>query len=344
MKKIFSLMIAIMAIFTMSATAQTVQPAKFLDNTAVTVKGGVSGLVHPGCNGYENLGHTLQAEAGLDLEKWITPAWGVGVEGETGFTNGSKFGNFQSKNWVNYVSVMAQAKTNLGNLILGYKGEPRTWEFIPTVGFGWIHGFNHGTPDENNFGTKFNVDVKYNVTERIALVASPYLAYRFDNNADLQPKFDSRNAWYGLDLGFSVRLGDNFKICPYQYTQRDVDLLNEKINYLRGENDDLRNRKPEVVEKVVEKTVTELGQYTVTFAQGSAELTPAAKSILDKVPAGKTVTVIGTTSPEGSTKINSKLSEARAAAVADYLKNRGVHVASATGNENGRLGVVTVEE
>ena len=90
MKKVLIMMIAIVAMFAMSATAQTVKPSKFLDNTAVTVKGGVSGLVHPGCNGYENLGHTFQAEAGLGLEKWITPAWGVGLKGETGFTNGSK--------------------------------------------------------------------------------------------------------------------------------------------------------------------------------------------------------------------------------------------------------------
>ena len=56
-------MIAIVAMFAMSATAQTVKPSKFLDNTAVTVKGGVSGLVHPGCNGYENLGHTFHQVA-----------------------------------------------------------------------------------------------------------------------------------------------------------------------------------------------------------------------------------------------------------------------------------------
>ena len=76
--------------------------------------------------------------------------------------------------------------------------------------------------------------------------------------------------------------------------------------------------------------------------QNSAELTQDAKNILDKVSASLPVKVIGSTSPEGTTRRNSELSVQRANAVAKYLKSRGVKVASAEGNEHGRIAVVTV--
>ena len=79
--------------------------------------------------------------AGVGVEKWITPVWGFGIDGTFGITNGSQYGAFQCGNWFNYVTVMPQVKVNLNNLIAGYNGEPRVIEVIPTVGFGWIHGF-----------------------------------------------------------------------------------------------------------------------------------------------------------------------------------------------------------
>lgn len=67
MKKFFSIMIAFVAMFTMSA--QTVQPSALFDNTEISVKGGVSSLMHPNCNGYENLGHTMQGTVGAGVTK-----------------------------------------------------------------------------------------------------------------------------------------------------------------------------------------------------------------------------------------------------------------------------------
>ena len=133
--------------------------------------------------------------------------------------------------------------------------------------------------------------------------------------------------------------------------QAEIDALNAQIN-------ELRNRKPEVIEKVVEKrvevpapaakTVSVSDLIFVTFAQGKSALTNDAKKALDAVKEGSHVQVVGTASPEGSKEINDRLSQARADVVAKYLKGRGVIVDEATGKgvqgvTSNRLAIVYVK-
>ena len=115
---------------------------------------------------------------------------------------------------------------------------------------------------------------------------------------------------------------------------------------LKAQNDELRNRPQQKAEKVVEvkeKNVFVTDKVVVTFAQDSSELTAEAKAVLDQVKAGSTVSVVGATSPEGTSARNSVLSVERANAVADYLKSRGVNVVAAEGNEAGRVAIVTIK-
>ena len=120
----------------------------------------------------------------------------------------------------------------------------------------------------------------------------------------------------------------------------------DSIAALEAQNAEVSKRPTETY-NVVKETNKETVVYsqdifTVSFLQNSAELTQDAKNILDKVGASLPVKVIGSTSPEGSTRRNSELSVQRANAVAEYLKSRGVEVVSAEGNEHGRIAVVTV--
>jgi len=69
MKKIFSLIIAVMAMFAMTMTAQTLEQPKFIDNTYFRLEGGATALTHPGCMGYENWGHTIQGVIGAEVGK-----------------------------------------------------------------------------------------------------------------------------------------------------------------------------------------------------------------------------------------------------------------------------------
>lgn len=374
MKKFFSLAIAFVAIMGMSVNAQTVESSRFIDNTYITLKGGASALTHPGCNDYKNFGHSIQGQAALEFGKWITPKFGVGIEGTVGFDNGSRpwgventVGWFQGRNWVNHVDVLALAKFNMNNIIHGYKGYADKVEVVPTVGIGWTHGwvyapdwFDGGevidgvTQHENNIMTKYAIDVNINLTNRWQINVEPFYAFnltgsKFSSTRDAAvndyPHFDSRNSWWGLNVGVTYKIGKQFTLCPYKYTQADIDRLNGEIN-------DLRNRKPEVVtkvetvEKIVTKTVNDADQFVVFFANASTVLTDDAKATLNEIGENSIVNVIGSASPDGNANFNANLANERAEVVKNYLENRGVRVNDAHGvgtDLGARVAVVVIK-
>lgn len=338
MKKIFSLMIAIVAMFTMNA--QTFESSRFIDNTYVRVEGGATALTHPGCLGYENFGHTIQGVIGAEVGKWITPKFGVAFEGDFGIRNGSKFGYFnyecvdaeqyQKAQRFNYITVTGLTKFNVSNIFAGWNPN-RKVEFVLATGPMWIHGFP-GKNYENDFGVKFKAEVNYNATERLQFNLIPEFNYNltgcYSYGTYEHPRFDSRNSWYALKVGVTYKIGKQFTECPYKYTQADVDKLNAEIN-------DLRARQPEVVEKIVEKVVTKEVKtqttYVVAFDYGKAELDQAGRDVLNAIPTDAVVDVQGEASYPGAKKFNQKLSERRATVVSDYLTNRGINVAGCNG-------------
>ena len=337
MKKIFSLMIAIVAMFTMNA--QTFESSRFIDNTYFRVEGGATALTHPGCFGYENWGHTIQGVIGAEVGKWVTPKFGVAFEGDFGIRNGSKFGYFNYE-WVdeeqyqkaqrfNYITVTGLTKFNMSNIFAGWNPE-RKWEFVLATGPMWIHGFP-GKNYENDFGVKFKAEVNYNVTERWQLNLIPEFNYNLtgaDGSDGEHPKFDVCNSWYGLKVGVTYKMGKQFTECPYKYTQADVDKLNAEIN-------DLRARQPETVTKVVTKEVAVKTVYqpvyVVAFDFAKDKLDQAACDVLDAIPTDAVVDVQGEASYPGTKEFNQKLSERRASVVTEYLTKRGVKVANSNG-------------
>jgi len=351
MKKFFMMFVmAIMTIVCVNAQT-TYEGTKFTDNTYFRLEGGATALTHPRCLGYENWGHSIQAVIGAEAGKWITPKFGVAFEGDFGIRNGSKTGVFNYQMIVpadgaaaaylkkaprfNYINVTGLVKFNMSNIVAGFNPD-RKWEFVMATGPMWIHGFP-GKDYTNDFGVKFKAEVNYNLTDRIQFNLIPEFNYNltglYSYGTQEHPRFDSRNSWYALKLGATYKFGKQFTACPYKYTQADVDALNAEIN-------DLRARQPEVVEKVVEKVVyqtkNDVNEYVVSFDYGSAVLDNAAKATLDKVT-GEVTLVTGEASTPGSKEYNAKLSANRAAAVAKYLKDRGIKVNEVRGlGETGR--------
>lgn len=340
MKKFFSFVVALVAMFAMSMSAQTVESSRFIDNTYFRVEGGATALTHPGCLGYEDWGHTIQGVIGAEIGKWITPKFGVAFEGDFGIRNGSKFGYFnyeyvgegeyQKAQRFNYITVTGLAKLNMSNIFAGYNPN-RKWELVMATGPMWIHGFP-GKNYENDFGVKFKAEVNYNINYRWQINLIPEFNYNltgfYSYGTYEHPRFDSRNSWYALKLGVTYKIGKQFTECPYRYTQDEMDAMNAQINELRA-------RQPEVVEKVVEKVVTKEVNaqtvYVVAFDYGKAELDQAGRDVLNAIPTNVVVDVQGEASYPGTAEYNQTLSEKRANVVAGYLANRGVKVADAKG-------------
>lgn len=335
MKKILcSLFIAMIAMFTFT-NAQTVEQSKLMDNTKITLKGGVSALAHPGCNGYEDWAHTLQGTTTLEFSKMLTPKFGVGLETSVGWENGSQPGFFQGRNWLNHVNVLANAKFNLNNIVHGYKGTADKVEFMPTVGIGWVHGFTYAwdyadnfetvypiygtTAHSNDIMTKYTMDINYNVNDRVQLNLAPYAAYNLTGGYQgvYNPRFDSRNLWYGVEAGISIKMGNEFKLCDKVYTQAEYDALNAQLNEARAQE-------PKVVikEHVVEKVVTDQSPvYMISFDYNSADLDEAANKVIAMIPANSTIEIKGEASKPGSPEYNKTLSDKRAQNTANAIND-----------------------
>lgn len=340
MKKFLSFAFAAMVAFAMSMNAQTLESSKFIDNTYFRINGGATALMHPGCMGYEDFGHTIQGVIGAEIGKWITPKFGVAFEGDFGLRNGSKWGYAQYMDYeetvkskaFNYITVTGLAKFNMSNIFGSYKHRPV--EVVLATGPMWIHGFPSKDYYLNDFGVKFKGEVNFNVAERWQINVMPELNYNLTGLYSYatyeHPRFDSRNAWWGLQVGVTYKIGKQFTVCPYSYTQADIDRLNAEIN-------DLRNCKPEIVEKVVEKVVVKkeginVAEVIVLFDKNSAVLSEDAKDMLNSISGD--VEVIGSASPEGTATRNVQLASDRANVVADYLKGHNVNVKNVTTDLN----------
>ena len=84
--------------------------------------------------------------------------------------------------------------------------------------------------------------------------------------------------------------------------------------------------------------------YVIQFAQNSSVLSNEANTILDGITGN--VNIKASASPEGTKNYNKKLSERRAAAVAEYLTKKGVKVGTSDGvgsvdNNSNRIAVIT---
>ena len=347
MKKFILSLMVMLTVMLSSANAQIAyQKADFLDNVYVGLNGGVSSPLD------FNSVTPFNAQAGVKVGKNWSPVFGTNIEGTAVFGD-NHFAD--SHTFVKATYVGLNGTLNLTNLFLNYNPD-KVFETSLEAGIGWIHNYHTPTPTNidghaNYLGAKTGVILAWNIGNNKAwqLYAEPSVYWNLSKTDKIQ--FNKHNAQLAVSVGVVYKFKTsnkthNFKVYNiYDYTSA-LEEARDRIAALEAQNAELSKRPTETY-NVVKETNKETVVYsqdifTVSFLQNSAELTQDAKNILDKVGASLPVKVIGSTSPEGSTRRNSELSVQRANAVAEYLKSRGVEVVSAEGNEHGRIAVVTV--
>ena len=367
MKKLFVLFAAAMLTASASAQGTAVTSSKLGDNWHAGINAGIATYTTENRSD-DGFFKSLAPEFGVRIGKNLTTVFGLALDANMYFKGNEKmFGDNQT--FVNATNVDLLGTFNLSNLFGGYTGEPRGFELIALYGFGWSHGFNH-QPKQNGLNSKVALDLAFNFgsEKQWQFYVEPALNYMllgWRGHDDQVPAstFGYGGMKYNLDASiFELKAGLNYKFGCSNGThnfaieklrdQAEIDALNAQIN-------ELRNRKPQVIEKekIVEKVVEKEGGVRevkvenlvfVTFAQGKSALTADAKKALDEIKEGKHVQIVGTASPEGSKELNDKLSQARADVVADYLRARGIVVDEATGKgvqgtTSNRLDVVSVQ-
>ena len=347
MKKFILSLMVMLTVMLSSANAQIAyQKADFLDNVYVGLNGGVSSPLD------FNSVTPFNAQAGVKVGKNWSPVFGTNIEGTAVFGD-NHFAD--SHTFVKATYVGLNGTLNLTNLFLNYNPD-KVFETSLEAGIGWIHNYHTSTPTNidghaNYLGAKTGVILAWNIGNNKAwqLYAEPSVYWNLSKTDKIQ--FNKHNAQLAVSVGVVYKFKTsnkthNFKVYNiYDYTSA-LEEARDRIDAFEAQNAELSKRPTETY-NVVKETNKETVVYsqdifTVSFLQNSAELTQDAKNILDKVGASLPVKVIGSTSPEGTTRRNSELSVQRANAVAEYLKSRGVEVVSAEGNEHGRIAVVTV--
>lgn len=342
MKKFF-MIFAAMLTFTAAAFAGTpVETSKVFDNTYVSVNVGASGDITPSNWGYEgkSFWESVRPTATLRFGKWVTPTFGVELQGECGF------GTLNVPTFVDHTYVGANAMVNLNNLLCGYRGKADKVEFVPYAGIGWWHSYGVVT---NNIATQYGVKVNVNLGKSQAwqLNIVPQMTYLLAGDGACQgvrqPHFDVDKSYVGLQVGFTYKFKNqygthDFVLCNKKYTQAEMDDMNAEINRLRQVNSDLtsalknceeRKNKVErvVVVEVKEKIVYNLPR--VQFEQGSTVITKTSQASLQQIAETIKLTtekwnILGYASEEGDLEYNKTLSTQRANAVKEALVELGV--------------------
>lgn len=339
MKKLVLLFAA--AAMAVSVSAQTVTESKTFDNFYIGINGGAQVKTTN-----EAWMKNLNSNAGLRIGRWFTPVFGLAAESNVYFNDHCSHFMPQSKTIARYMNTSLIATVNFSNWFAGYKGEPRTFEFVPVFGFGWGHTF--GTEENFNVLTsKAGIDFTFNLGSKKAwqIYVEPSMNWALNGYGYEGVAYDINKSAFQLNAGIVYKFKNsngshNFTIAQLR-DQSEIDGLNSQINNLRNDlnNKDSQlsakdkqikdlqnaldecNKKPKYVKPA---TATNL-QPTVLFQQGKSNVEKSQMPNIELIaqymknhPEAK-IEIKGYASPEGPKELNQKLSEKRAEAVKKVL-------------------------
>ena len=339
MKKLVLLFAA--AAMAVSVLAQTVTESKTFDNFYIGINGGAQVKTTN-----EAWMKNLNSNAGLRIGRWFTPVFGLAAESNVYFNDHCSHFMPQSKTIARYMNTSLIATVNFSNWFAGYKGEPRTFEFVPVFGFGWGHTF--GTEDNFNVLTsKAGIDFTFNLGSKKAwqIYVEPSMNWALNGYGYEGVAYDINKSAFQLNAGIVYKFKNsngshNFTIAQLR-DQSEIDGLNSQINNLRNDlnNKDSQlsakdkqikdlqnaldecNKKPKYVKPA---TATNL-QPTVLFQQGKSNVEKSQMPNIELIAQymknhpEANIEIKGYASPEGPKELNQKLSEKRAEAVKKVL-------------------------
>ena len=282
MKKVIFIMIASIMAFT--ASAQELMHSKFFDNTFVGGTIGFSKNLSPDNNPFMPFTNDNSSfVVGVNLGKWITPKFG----GE--FTYNYSFD--AHNNTLGSSSFWgANLLFNLNNIISGYNGEPRTFEFVPLLGGGYYRTHDVNTHNlAARAGMKFIVNFDEGKKWQLNVVPSINYLLTDDGIVDTpnpQPRFDIRRSWFNLQLGLTYKFKTsngthNFKFSDKAYTQEEFDAYVRSNDELMADVNRLRelSEKSKAENESLTKQVNDLNEQIKILTEKNIELQVSEKSI-----------------------------------------------------------------
>lgn len=248
-KVILGLVAALLACHQATAQQTAFVPGKLTDNWQVGINGGVEAVTL-----HNEIISNINPRAGIRLTRFITPVFGVALQGSASFGN-KPFPT--SRGALKATNLDLLAMLNLGNLVKGYQGQPRRIEVSALVGLGWGHLFGLKAPrlsmeemleqetvlpselDKNAFMGKLAFDVAYNFgrEHEWQVYVEPAINYHLDATGDV--KVHLGKSCVALMAGINYRLhnsdGRRHMSVGRLRSQQEIDDLNQQVNELRAD-------------------------------------------------------------------------------------------------------------
>lgn len=275
----------------------------------------------------------------IAIGKWFTP--GLGLRTKVQAWEGKKVNVLTGeRKKFDMWTINEQAMFNLSNLLCGYNPN-RVWNVIPFAGAGVSRNMS-----DNRYAMQLSAGIQS--SWRLSKVLNVYveggwnrLEEDFSGVVAKSPKrgWESKdNDIYG-EVGLTFNLGKStWEKTPdvdaiKALSQSQIDALNAQLNDANAENARLKNLLANQPKQVEAKTVKEFANAPVSVFFNLNRAKIASKKDLVNVEAlakyakanGAKLVVTGyADSATGNAAVNQKLSESRAAAVADEIVKMGV--------------------
>lgn len=244
MKKV--LLTAAVALGALAASAQAIEKPAFGDNWSIGLDGGAVTPMH-----HAAFWGDMRGVAGLHIQKKVTPAFALGVEGAFAVNTSSWKGNIHSSTAFDNSYVGFYGAVDLVTLFGGYNCKGRVFGLEAVAGSGWGHDYINRNGQEgpredwNYFATKVGLNFNFNLCKQVTFSIKPAITWNmtdghkstvYYNSAWKQSScaYDINNATFSILAGLSYNFGPGFK-CVKPYDQAEIDALNGQINDLRGQ-------------------------------------------------------------------------------------------------------------
>lgn len=274
--------------------------------------------------------------------KWFNPYLGARFVGQGGKIHSFTGNDAQKMFSMTHVNAHADVMFNVTNYLCKYN-EKRVYNFIPTVGIGFDHRFDHKFKRRGFNGPTFNASLlnTFRISDRLSAfveVGGFIVENRFDRGAAVEasPKASHWNGIANGTAGLILKVGKTGFNEAILMDQNLINDLNSQINALKNENADLRKRPtscpPAPVCPPAPAPAAVAQEYVpnvVFFRLGSSAIdNNQAISIYNtaeylKANPNAKVKIVGYADKQtGSAAFNMKLSEKRAKTVAKVLVDK----------------------
>ena len=273
MKKSLIFLCGALGVSSLSAQETNLSGNKFRDNWSIGLNGGiVSPLTHSAF--FKN----ARAVVGLDVNKQLSPVYGLTLESNWTVNTVSPMAAQYSKTAFDAFNIMLLNRLNLNNIFCSYNGQPDLFEAELVGGFGWLrlNNFYADGKGANHLASKAGVNFNFNVGEKKAWTIAVKPAILWDMSmwdAPVRHNHPNFNANYanweitaGVTYHFKNSNGKHYMTKVRAYDAAEVASLNAAVNTLRQEmeakNDQLRRagdalRKEEHKSADLEKALNE---------------------------------------------------------------------------------------